>query len=251
MFADLLQSPAAAPRMSSSAPPRQLPADAGPLLGRAADLERIVSGFARGARVLTVLGPGGVGKTRLAVAAARRIAGPAGPAVYFVDLLPARGAADLRAATAAALRVPVERLASVLDAADGLLILDNAEHIVEAVAEAVPELLAGDGVRLLVTSKRPLRLREEQQVWIGALSSDLPDRPAVTLLADRAGLSETERAEQMADLVALARRADGMPLVLELLASSLRWSLRRASGAGWRWPCRTCRMTPAIGRHAT
>ena len=194
-----------------------------PLLGRGADLERIVSTFALGARLLTVLGPGGVGKTRLAVAAARQMAGDAGSAVYFVDLTGARGAADIRAAAAAALGVPTERFASLLNTSDALVVLDNAEHIVEAVAETVPELLAIDGVRLLVTSKSPLRLREERQLWIGALSSELPDRPAVALLADRAGLSEADRAEQMADLVALARRADGMPLVLELLASSLRW----------------------------
>jgi predicted ATPase/DNA-binding SARP family transcriptional activator len=223
VFADLLESSTPVARAHSSAPPRQLPAYASPLLGRAADLERIVSSFARGTRLLTLLGPGGIGKTRLAVAAARRMAGDAGSAVYFIDLTTAHHVADIRAAAAAALRVPVERVMSLLGASDALVVLDNAEHMVDAVAEAVPELLASDGVRLLITSQSPLRLREEQQVWIGALSSDLPDRPAVALLADRANLSEADRAEQMGDLVALARCADGMPLVLELLATSLRW----------------------------
>jgi predicted ATPase/DNA-binding SARP family transcriptional activator len=222
VFTALLHNSTVLEHPPAARPPHELPPEGSPLLGREQELDTLGASLARGQRLLTLLGPGGVGKTRVAVAAARRWAAETGSAVYFVDLAPARGAADVQTAVAAALRVAIGFISAVLQE-PALLVLDSAEHVVDGVAEAVPALLQGDAVRLLVTSKRPLRLREEQQLWIGALSSDPPDWPAVTLLADRAGLSEADRVAQGPDLMALARGAGGMPLVLELLASSLRW----------------------------
>ncbi len=142
----------------------------------------------------------------------------------FVDLTRARGAGDVRQAVADCFGVGGQDLTEALREAQVLLILDNAEHVRDALIDTIPTLLAGEGgVWLLVTSRMPLGLRDEHALWLDALSADPPDQPAVRLLADRAGLSTEERKAQLPDLVTLARRADGVPLALELLAANLRW----------------------------
>src|SRR5690349_6288354 len=152
-------------------------------------------------RLVTVTGPGGVGKTRLAGQVARQVAGRFADGAWLAELAPARDGAQVPVVVAAALGVreqlgvPVaEVLARVLARQQLLLVLDNCEHLVGAAAELCAGLLgACDDVRVLATSREPLRIAGEARYRLGSLS--LPDSSdpagagaseAVALFADRA-----------------------------------------------------------------
>jgi predicted ATPase len=191
-------------------------------------------------RLVTLVGPGGVGKTRLAVAAAR----DSTLDTWFVDLTRLDTAAsvddlaelvltvlDLRDSTA---RTPLDRLADALRPRALLLLLDNCEHVIDAAAELAAALLAdGTAVRVLATSREPLNLPGET-IWdVPPLSvpdrepvlADLPDVPSVRLFVERAaagsrGFALTE--ENARQVATLCRRLDGIPLALELAAGRVR-----------------------------
>jgi predicted ATPase/DNA-binding CsgD family transcriptional regulator len=173
------------------------------------------------ARLVTVTGPGGVGKTRLAlhVAARRR----RGPSPLFMDL---SGVSDpalvaVRFAEAAGLVAgaldPLPAVIRVLRAEPVLVVADNCEHVLDAVAPAVDELLAGCArLRVLATSREALRLSAETIVALGPLPRD----EAVRLFAERAGAirqGSLDGAE--ASVRELCARLDGLPLALELAAA--------------------------------
>src|SRR6516164_9882796 len=196
-----------------------------------------VAGLLEAYRLVTVTGPGGAGKTRLAGEVARRVAGRFADGVWLAELAAVRDPAQVPATVAAALGLhdlPVvaaaDALAHALARRQLLLVLDNCEQVIGAAAEVCGRLLLGaDDVRVLATSREPLRIAGEVRYRLGPLTLPDPADPAaatpceaVTLFADRAGrvepgftLDETTRAT-VAQLVA---RLDGMPLAIELAAA--------------------------------
>lgn len=197
------------------------------------------------ARLVTVTGPGGIGKTRLAVEAARTLAVAAPGAAPFFDLIgfvplvACRDRPQLLDALLTRLRAPdegapLDRLQAALRGRSVLLVLDNFEQLVDAAADLVAELLArAPGLHLLLTSRRSLGLDGEQLFELPAL--DLPPadagaeaaalNPAVALFVDRARLVRPDfhlGARNREPLLALVRRLAGLPLALELAASRVR-----------------------------
>ncbi len=195
-------------------------------VGRAPVVDEVAGQLAQD-RLVTVTGPGGAGKTRLAGEVARRVASRFADGVWLAELATVRDPGQVAATVAAALGV--RDLPSVA-AAQLLLVLDNCEHVIGAAAELCGRLLLGaDDVRVLATSREPLRIAGEVRYRLGSLT--LPDPgdlaaaarcEAVTLFADRARRVEPGFAldEKTAATVArLVARLDGMPLAIELAAA--------------------------------
>lgn len=183
----------------------------------------------RTARLLTLTGPGGVGKSRLALEAAAAADNGFADGVWLVDLAPVQDPKAVAGATAAALGVrdvgsrPVlEKLAAHLSRRRALIVLDNCEHVVDSGAELVQALLsAAPQLRILTTSRRTLRVAGEHVLDVPALSLD----EAVDLLVARAvavqpdfRLNDGNRDEA----ARLCTSLDGLPLAIELAASRLR-----------------------------
>jgi predicted ATPase/DNA-binding CsgD family transcriptional regulator len=196
-----------------------------------------VTGLLDGRRLVTVTGPGGAGKTRLASELAGRVAGRFADGVWLVELAPVQDPAQVPAVVAAALGVrdlpgtsPTEALARALARRQMLLVLDNCEHVIGAAAElSTGLLLACDEVRILATSREPLRVPGETRYRLGSLA--LPDAgdlaavaraEAVALFVDRARGADAWFAldGQTGPVVAgIVARLDGMPLAIELAAA--------------------------------
>jgi predicted ATPase/DNA-binding SARP family transcriptional activator len=159
----------------SPTPTHNLPSDPTPFIGRERELAQIAARLADPAcRLLTIVGPGGMGKTRLVIQAARSQTDVFAHGVFLVDLSPVTSSELLAAAILQALPVTAQASADVqthllhhLRDKHLLLILDNFEHLVEGGAELLPKLLAGaPRLKLLVTSRLRLNLREE---WLAPL----------------------------------------------------------------------------------
>ncbi|MDQ3435570.1 MAG: hypothetical protein M3481_12975, partial [Actinomycetota bacterium] len=210
-----------------------------PLVGRARDVTAVVSAAAPG-RVLTLLGPGGVGKTRLAVEAGILAAAGWDDGVWLVDLGPLQDAPLIGQAVAAAVGAPSisgsDRWQDALDhltSLRALVVLDNCEHLVEDLAPMLSELrLRCRGVGVLATSRERLGIPSET-VWpvtplpLPPEDADVSEAlamPSVELFLQRANAvrpgfdleDDTVRA-----VVGICRRVDGLPLALELAASQL------------------------------
>jgi non-specific serine/threonine protein kinase len=188
-------------------------------------------------RLVTVTGPGGAGKTRLAGEVARRVACRFADGVWLAELAAVRDPAQVAVVVAAALGVrdlpavgPADALAHVLARRQLLLVLDNCEHLIGAAAELCSRLLLGaDDVRVLATSREPLRITGEARYRLGPLK--LPDpgdtaaaaeSEAVKLFADRALLADASFTLDDGTRPAVSRlvtRLDGMPLAIELAAA--------------------------------
>jgi predicted ATPase/class 3 adenylate cyclase len=220
-----------------------LPSYSTELVGRVRELDEVATMASSGARLVTLTGSGGTGKTRLAVAIARELQRRFASDVYFVPLDTADRAALMWAGIAEAVDAPVkaeqppaERALEFLRDRVALLVLDNLEQIPEADVVVSQLLSAAPGVSLLATSRRPLHLVEEQQYPLSTFA--VPDRhgasadvaevaatDAVKLFVQRArmvrpGFALT--AENVDDVVMLCRRLDGLPLAIELAAARSR-----------------------------
>ncbi len=179
-------------------------------------------------RPVTVTGPGGVGKTTLAVAVAHEVAPLHPDGAWLVELAPVPGPGAVPLAVATALDIParagvepLDRVVEALSAQRALLVLDNAEHVLGAVAALVTALRrAASPVTVLVTSQAPLDVEDEQVLPLNPL--DDPD--ATALFAARAASHRPGfRLEDDAETVTeLCRRLDGLPLAIELAAARMR-----------------------------
>ena len=196
-----------------------------------------VAGLLDHYRLVTVTGPGGSGKTRLAGEVAEQVAGRFADGVWLAELAHVEDPALVAAVVAAALGIrdqpgvpAAEALARALARQQLLLVLDNCEHVIGAAASLCAGLLVGaDDVRVLATSREPLRVVAEAPYRLGPLALPHPDDvgdvagcEAVALFADRARRADTRFAldDQTGPLVArLVRRLDGMPLAIELAAA--------------------------------
>ena len=201
--------------------------------GEAREVARLLGEY----RLVTIIGPGGSGKTRLAGQVAREVAGQFADGAWLAELAAVRDPAQVAAVVAAALGVreqpgisAAEVLARVLARQQLLLVLDNCEHVIGAAARLCARLLAAcDDVRVLATSREPLAVAGEARYRLGPLTlpgpGDAADggrSEAVALFADRARRADTRFAldEQTGPVVArLVRRLDGMPLAIELAAA--------------------------------
>jgi non-specific serine/threonine protein kinase len=207
-------------------------------VGRAGVVDEVADHLGR-YRLVTVTGPGGVGKTRLAGEVARRVAGRFADGVWLAELAAVRDPAQVAAAVAATLRIRelpsvtvADALVNVLARRQLLLVLDNCEQVIDAVAELCGRLLLGaDDVRVLATSREPLQVAGEARYRLAPLTLPDPDNPgdldgseAVALFADRARRADASFAldEETASVVArLVGRLDGMPLAIELAAARI------------------------------
>ncbi|MEU7000599.1 BTAD domain-containing putative transcriptional regulator [Nonomuraea sp. NPDC046570] len=215
-------------------------------VGREEDVARTTTLLERH-RLVTLLGAGGAGKTRLAVESAALMDGPAGGA-WLAELAPTSDAAGVTQAVVNALDVrdnlpspiggslpqdPVDRLVRALAGRRLLLVLDNCEHVVEHAARLVDRILADcPGVRVLATSREPLGITGEI-TWTlpplalppaGADPRELTASPAVRLFADRAAAARPgyQVEGEAAAVARICRELDGMPLAIELAAARLR-----------------------------
>ncbi|MFD3842996.1 BTAD domain-containing putative transcriptional regulator [Streptomyces sp. NPDC058642] len=239
-----LERPAARPADA----PSRLPARLTSFVGRDGELDRLAD-LMGSARLVTLVGPGGAGKTRLSLEAATRDAAHARDRVRFVPLagvsrldqladvvLGALSSTDgrLYEGGGAQQASAVERTAELLGSGDTLLLIDNCEHVVEAVAELAEQLLVRlPELRILATSREPLAINGESLFHLGPLDvptgspepAEAMGAAAVRLFVDRAAGVRQEFALDESNLDAvleICRRLDGMPLALELAAAKLR-----------------------------
>ncbi|MBG6137854.1 BTAD domain-containing putative transcriptional regulator [Longispora fulva] len=248
-------------------------------VGRDADLDR-VGGLLADARLVTLTGPGGAGKTRLAGEAAARQLGRSPGGVWMVELAPVTDETEVPQTILAALGLReqalhqrrrtspdpadlVGRLVEGLTGKDMLLVLDNCEHVIDTVA-AVTDRLLGEcpRLRVLATSREPLGITGET-LW-PVESLDLPPDAdadpgryaAVRLFADRAAAARPDFALDPGTapaVVRICRALDGMPLAIELAAARLRsMSVEQVAGRlGDRFRLLTAGSRTALPRHQT
>jgi predicted ATPase/transcriptional regulator with XRE-family HTH domain len=228
------------PAATAPSYPVTFPVPMTPLIGRQKERALLDALVRDGAtRLVTLTGPGGVGKTRLALAVAEQVddAFPDGRA--FVDLAPVRDPAlvlshvgttlGLRESAARALP---DAIKEYLSARELLLLLDNFEHLLEAAAVVSDLLAAGPRVKVLATSRAPLRLRGEREYPVPVLRLPTPEDArditalatieAVAFFVDRAQAVRPDFAltpENALPVIEICQRLDGLPLALELAAA--------------------------------
>lgn len=214
-----------------------LPACAATLVGRESEVAQIVEQLGR-VSVVTLVGAGGIGKTCLAVHVARSMRDRLGEPVCFVELARAASRDAVLKTLAQALHIDAsdeyltqESLAEVLAAAPCVLVLDNAEHVIDVVASLVEALAARNhALRVLVTSREPLHIWAESVFRVEPLAIPASDAPASAILAHSAVELFLSRARSVAPdcgaddhairLVGeICRRLEGLPLAIELAAA--------------------------------
>jgi predicted ATPase/DNA-binding CsgD family transcriptional regulator len=215
-----------------------LPAETTSFVGRRRELAEVRKAFA-GARLVSLVGPGGVGKTRLGVRAAADLGRGFADGAWWVELAEVRESGLVAGAAAGALDLrdqaatePLQILLAHLRDRELLLLVDNCEHVLDASAELVAEVLrAAPNVRVIATSREPLQVQGEHVVPVPPLElppagkgeplSRLRQNDTIMLFAERAaaasGTFDLNAANQAA-VVDLCRRLDGLPLAIELAA---------------------------------
>jgi predicted ATPase/DNA-binding SARP family transcriptional activator len=212
-------------------PTHRLPLAVTSLEGRASTMEQIID-LAGDRRLLTLIGPGGVGKTRLLIEVGHRLQAdhPQRPVVMCelaganadsaVDVVAAALSIDRRAGETLA-----DRLATVLGDSAVVLLLDNCEHVLDPIADLVDRLLRRcPHVSVVATSRERLRIPGEQLYVVPPLSTFDDDGPAVQLFVERARAVVPQFDPDTNDRVIIAeivRRLDGLPLAIELAAARL------------------------------
>ena len=204
-----------------------LPAEASNLIGRTAEIGQVGADLTE-ARLVVLTGAGGVGKTRLALAAAAAVSATYSAGVWLVELAASGDPADVEPLVAGALRfVPrsgVSVRASIIDGIGDrelLLVLDNCEHLLDAAADFVHETLRRcPRLRILATSREPLGVDGERVARVPSLSVD---SDAVELFIDRARNADASfRAEPRRLIEQICERLGGIPLAIELAAARVR-----------------------------
>ncbi|MBP2187777.1 BTAD domain-containing putative transcriptional regulator [Nocardia goodfellowii] len=210
-------------------------------VGREAELTR-VTGLLADARLVTVVGSGGAGKTRLSAEVAARHPAARHGRVWFVPLASARAVGEaVLGAIGARDRRPsddtaqgVDRIIGLLDVGEAILVLDNCEHLIEDVADLADQLLERlPDLRILATSREPLAIAGEALFPLGPLRipggvpdvAEIAEAPAVRLFVDRAVAARPDfvlDARTSMPVLEICRRLDGIPLALELAAAKLR-----------------------------
>jgi len=208
--------------------PSNLPGEVTAFVGRASELERL-QGLLAGSRVLTLSGPGGSGKTRLALALANQVRGSFPHGVWFVDLASVRDPALVEASIAAAIGVKESADVAVTDALRthlreriSLLVLDNLEQLLPDAGDTVARLIReSPGLRIVVTSRELLRIGGEQGYVVPPLDLD----SGISLFEDRARAHRPDLnlAGDNARVVReICERLGGLPLAIELAAARTR-----------------------------
>ena len=191
-------------------------------------------------RLVTVIGPGGVGKTRLALEVAASVLGRFDDGVRLVELAQIDAPEGVSRAAAEAFEVRahsgvtiIESLAAVIGSRHALIVLDNCEHVIESAAALCSTLLqSGHDLRILATSREPLQIPGEARFPLSPL--DVPnanesleqagERDSVVLFVERAECADPEfelSLESIGCVSELVRRLDGMPLAIELAAAQI------------------------------
>lgn len=221
--------------------PLELPGEPTPIIGRDRELDVLCDLLGAGTRVLTLVGPGGVGKTRLALSLARRVADQYADGAVWVELSPLTDHTLVLATVSRALGLHdaggadvATTLRASLRHRQALLVLDNLEHLLGAVPDLAQLLLSCPGLHLLTTSRAPLRLRGEQEYHVPSLQAPPAEQardeqevaafPAVQLFVAQAQQKDPSFSLAGHDdaVAAICRRLDGMPLALELVAARTR-----------------------------
>lgn len=226
------------PLPPAAAPPHNLPAAVTPFVGRQAELAQLADLLAApSARLIAIVAPGGMGKTRLALRLARQQIGRFRDGVYFVQLAPLADAANVAQTIADAVgyplqangRAPDQQLIDYLAAKEMLLLLDNFEHLLDAAPLLNAILQAAPAVRLLVTSRRRLQLLGETAFTLGGMgfpswgsAGDAYNYAAIKLFrqtAQRARPDFTLSRANLPHVIQICRLVEGMPLGILLAAS--------------------------------
>lgn len=218
----------------------RLPQPLTPLIGRAQECARLTSLLQEDAvRLVTLTGPGGVGKTRLALAVAERLGEAFPEGRIFVDLAPLRDPALVLAHIAATLgvresagRTLIDGIHEVLREREVLLVLDNVEHLLPAAPVVLDLLAACPTMKVVATSRAPLRVRGEREYPVPVLRLPTPEdvrdiavlalTEAVAFFVDRVQAVQPDfalTADSAAAVVEICQRLDGLPLALELAAA--------------------------------
>jgi predicted ATPase/DNA-binding winged helix-turn-helix (wHTH) protein len=227
-----------AARSASALPPMNLPGPVSELIGRDEALREILS-LSAAHRLVTLTGAGGIGKTRLALAAARRLLPKFADRVWVAELAPLADPDLVPAAIAAALglefpasAVSAELIANALSGKELLLVLDNCEHVIDAAAIMAESVLrANPAVHVIATSREPLKAEGEwiysvPPLAVPAEDAEDEDEPfrygAVRLFVERARAAAPHFSPDRrfaALIAAICRRLDGIPLAIELAAA--------------------------------
>ena len=221
--------------------PSNLPEPAAPLLGRAADLASLIE-LSRQHRLVTITGPGGVGKTRLLIGLGRSLAPEFLDGVAFVPLADVTDPAAFLPALAEALDVKEaeerslgDGLVALIGDRKALLLLDNLEQVAQAAPDVAWLVERCPALRIVTTSRTPLRIGPEREYPLAPLAlpsardgdstESLLASPAVALFVERARATKSSfelTPDNASAVAAVCRRLDGLPLALELAAVRLR-----------------------------